>query len=247
MTVHVGVDLAWGERARTGIAVADGDGRLLASTSVVTDDDVAAFLLPYDDGGALVAAIDAPLIVTNATGRRECEALAQQRFGRYNAGPYPSNLSRPWFAAGSRGQRLADRFGWSLDPDAPGGRRAIEVYPHPALVALLGLDRVLPYKGKGRRTIEVRLAAFARLLDGLESLPALDLAAHPRWEALRSAAATATRPFQLDAIEDEVDGILCAHLAWLWATFGRDRMLVLGDWSAGAIVTPALGPSAYSR
>jgi predicted RNase H-like nuclease len=37
-----------------------------------------------------------------------------------------------------------------MDPARPGTVErpaCIEVYPHPAMVALFGLDRVIPYKG----------------------------------------------------------------------------------------------------
>ena len=37
----LGVDLAWGERNRTGLAVLDGAGRLIASTAVHTDAEIA--------------------------------------------------------------------------------------------------------------------------------------------------------------------------------------------------------------
>lgn len=49
----------------------------------------------------------------------------------------------------------------------------------------------------------------------------------------------ATRQVDLDRIEDEIDAILCAHLAWLWHG-QRASMLVFGDVASGCIVTPAL-------
>ncbi len=52
----------------------------------------------------------------------------------------------------------------------------------------------------------------------------------------------ALRPDQLDGVEDEVDAVLCAHLAWLWDT-GRSSLLVFSGADGGFIVTPpAAGP-----
>lgn len=39
---HVGIDLAWNTRARTGPAVIDGSGALVDSASVGTDDEIDA-------------------------------------------------------------------------------------------------------------------------------------------------------------------------------------------------------------
>ena len=115
----LGIDLAWGERARTGLAALDPSGVLVASTSVVTDDEIAAFVQRWarvGPGDGLVAAVDAPLVVPNLTGRRPCEAQVSAAFGRFFAGAYPANRANPAFAPEPRGARLARRFGWSIDP-----------------------------------------------------------------------------------------------------------------------------------
>lgn len=39
-TVDVGIDLAWGPRNRTGLAMVAGDSRLLASGSAGSDDEI---------------------------------------------------------------------------------------------------------------------------------------------------------------------------------------------------------------
>ena len=63
----VGVDLAWGERKPTGLAVLDDGGHLVAVSVADTDAAIGAALAPYVAGDCLVA-IDAPLVVRNATG-----------------------------------------------------------------------------------------------------------------------------------------------------------------------------------
>lgn len=244
MTTYLGIDLAWGERARTGLAALDAAGRLVASTSVVTDDDIAAFVAEQA-AGDVVAAIDAPIVVPNLTGRRDCEAELQREFGRFHAGAHPSNRSRVWLNP-PRAERLAERFGWDVDPRvAPGAGMsvAIEVYPHPAMVSLFGLASVLPYKNKPGRTTTSRRAAFTQLLDGIERVAGSTMrpADSARWAELRAVVDAAERPVHLRAIEDEVDAIFCAHLAWLWGR--RDpRLRVLGDVERGYIVVPPPPP-----
>ncbi|GEL98932.1 DUF429 domain-containing protein [Cellulomonas terrae] len=240
MTTYLGIDLAWAARARTGLAALDEDGRLVASTSAITDDEIAAFVDAHTSG-AVVAAIDAPLIVPNATGSRVAEQLITREFGRYNAGAYPSNRSRPLFDP-PRGETLCQRFGWDPDPATPPGRDrsvAIEVYPHPAMVVLFALATVLPYKAKRGRDVSALKTAFASLLDHMERVcdEPLGLTASPRWAEIRSAVASAERIVDLDRVEDEVDAVLCAYLAWLWGT-GSPTMRVLGDVDSGYIVVP---------
>ena len=235
---HVGVDLAWSTRARTGVAVVGSAGALVDSATVRTDDEIIGWL---DHGGwdPVVVALDAPLIVTNATGRRACEALIGKAYGRYHAGPYPSNLGNPLFNP-PRGGDLARRLGGSLDPGhlpTPGSPVCLEVYPHPAMVALFSLGRVLPYKSRRHRALPVRRSAFEALADHMEALQPLRLTTNTRWAQLRSVIGAATRPVDLKRAEDEIDAIFCAHLAWLWQ-HEPGTLQVYGSPTKGSIVAP---------
>jgi predicted RNase H-like nuclease len=238
--VHVGVDLAWGERATSGVVVAV-DGRVTASATVVQDDDIVS-LVP---DGPVVVAFDAPIVVPNETGRRGCDAAVSRCFAAHHAGAYPANRSIPWLAA-PRAGRLADRLGCTVGPVDPAGRRpereAIEVYPHAATITLFGLDRVLPYKRRSGRDLATRRAALTRLCGLLEGLAGhrvpTDVTSGPRWTRLRAAVAGATTLAALDRVEDEVDAHLCVHVAALWDR-DPDGCDVAGTAAAGAIVVPA--------
>ena len=86
----VGVDLAWGGRRPSGLAVLDPDGAVVAEGWATSDEELSGFLADHDSGGAVVA-LDAPLVVGNPAGtRRGCEAELQRRYGRVGAGPYPT-------------------------------------------------------------------------------------------------------------------------------------------------------------
>jgi len=236
VTAFLGIDLAWGRTARTGLAALDESGRLVASTSVVTDDEVAEFVATHAPG-LVVAAIDAPLVVPNATGHRRAERELGAVYRPYNAGAHAANRSLAWLDP-PRGATLADRFGWSMDPSSVVAV-AIEVYPHPAMVALFGLGAVIPYKAKSGRDVALRRSAFGEVVGHLERVcdETLRLSSSARWASLKNAVVTAQRQVDLERIEDEVDAILCAYVAWLWAT-DRPGMRVFGDVVDGYIVVP---------
>ncbi|MDF2092570.1 DUF429 domain-containing protein [Knoellia sp. 3-2P3] len=237
--ILAGIDLAWGQRARTGVAVVTAEGALLASASVHTDAEIRDFLAPYAAALATVA-VDAPLIVTNPTGQRPCEREIGAVFGRYGAGAYPANTSNPHFNP-PRAATLAAAFGWNTDPahaGSPGAPGCIEVYPHPAMVGLFSLPYTLPYKGKKGRDLASLQAAYEVLLDSMERhLPELELPRSERWAQLRTTAADPQRKAELERIEDEVDAIVCAHLAWLWSN-RLGALQVYGDVRSGYIVAP---------
>ena len=234
--MHFGIDLAWGANGRTGLAAVDDDGRLLASSSVRTDAEIAAWV--GAQGIPTIVAFDAPLVVTNPTGRREAERLIGQAYARYDAGAYPTNLGIVHMDP-PRARTLAARFDWQLDaaPTADSAAlrtTAIEVYPHAGMIGLLGLGRVLPYK---RGAYADRHGAFVVLLELLEGVPALALVTSPAWADLLRRFAAAERLADLDRLEDEIDAVFCAHLAWLWAA--RPGVLQrYGDPREGAIIAP---------
>jgi predicted RNase H-like nuclease len=163
----VGLDLAWGEVQPTGIAVLDAAGRLVHVAAALDDAAIQAELGRFVEGDCLVA-IDAPLVVTNSTGQRRCEAALNRDFGAFHAGAHSSNTANPVFAGTPRGARLAEILGLDIDPESLKPRRAIEVYPHPATVALFGLGRTLKYKGKPGRSVDRMRSELLRLMGFVE-------------------------------------------------------------------------------
>ena len=239
----VGVDLAWGQRRPTGVAVLDKSGSLVNIAVALDDPSVESALGPYVEGDCMVA-VDAPLIVTNPTGQRQCEAALNRDFRRFEAGAHPCNTGKPECAATPRGARLAYNLGLDMDPASTRTRRAVEVYPHPASVALFHLDRTLKYKQKRGRTFELLKTELLRLMLLVENLtdanPAMDVTPNPEWRRMRSAVESATRKFELRRVEDPVDAVMCAYIAY-YAHHRPDDMTVYGDFATGYIVTPTLG------
>lgn len=190
------------------------------------------------DESAIIA-VDAPTLIPNATGSRLPDKLSHKHFGKYHAGCYPANLNLPF----------ADRtikFGLELESrgfaHAPTiepqklGRYQIEVFPHPAIVHLFNLQRILKYK-KGRLS-DRRLELLKLHKYILHILPSLE-------PSLRSLPLCGSFPSQipttgaaLKAVEDKLDSLICAYVAAHWWYWGEQRNLVLGDRTTGYIVIP---------
>jgi predicted RNase H-like nuclease len=268
---YIGIDLAWGEKNTTAAVALEGtpgDGvELVAAADALTDDaSVLAFVDAWDDEAGLLVAIDAPTLVPNETGRRPCEAVISACLRRHEAGAHPSNRSRLSAPDGTiRGERLvaalAER-GIAHTPylaarPAP-VRAAFEVFPHPAHVALFGLEKTLKYKAKPQRGLEGRLSEFRRYASLLAALsegdPALRLPTDggPLAFAAREPGVFATGT-ALKRHEDLLDALTCAYVALYRHRWGDERCPVVGDLTHGYIVTPRRGkcsaawPPAHSR
>lgn len=242
----VGVDLAWGERKPTGLAVLDDEGHLVHLSAVQSDDEIVEVVTPYAEAECVVA-IDAPLIVTNPTGNRPAEAALNHDFARFDAGAHPVNTGKPEFRDQPRGARLAARLGLDMNPRSGRARRAIEVYPHPATVALFRLGRTLKYKQRPGRDLEhlrAELLVLMGLLEGLATAdPPLLLDADPAreadWAQLRRTVEEAERKGELRVVEDQVDAVVCAYIA-RHAIRRPEQTTTYGDFETGYIVTPTL-------
>lgn len=186
-----------------------------------------------------IIAVDAPTLIPNATGMRLPDKLTHKYFGKYHAGCYPANLSLPF------AQRTVD-FGLALEargfnhapeiiPQAL-GRYQIEVFPHPAIVHLFQLERILKYK-KGKlaeRYLEL-LKLRQHIVDVLSTLePTLIL---PEAEIVSHHAPLTGAA--LKAVEDQLDSLICAYVAAHWWYWSLERNWVLGDRTSGYIVVPA--------
>ena len=238
----IGVDLAWGQRKPTGLAVVDDGGRLVLATVATDYASICAALRPYVDNDCVVG-FDAPLIVRNATGQRPAERAINADFARFQAGTHPSNTGKPEFADGTRAAQLAEALDLDIDARSGSSRRALEVYPHAATVALFRLGRTLKYKSKPGRGLAQMRTELQRLMELIESLagadPALRSGNCQDWARLREAAESASRKSDLRRVEDPVDAVVCAYVA-MFAARRPDDVTYYGDAETGYIVTPTL-------
>ncbi|BAZ28293.1 hypothetical protein NIES4074_07240 [Cylindrospermum sp. NIES-4074] len=202
-----------------------------------------------------IIAVDAPTLIPNATGSRLPDKLSHKYFGKYHAGCYPANQNLPFsdrtinfgLELESRGFAHAP----TIEPQKP-GRYQIEVFPHPAIVNLFNLQRILKYK-KGRlneRRLElIKLQNYIIDILPSSSPPLRSLRdghfaqvgkpAHA--SVLLCGSLTPEIPHTgaaLKAVEDKLDSLICAYVAAHWWYWGEERNLVLGDRTTGYIVIP---------
>lgn len=244
----VGVDLAWSPRHPTGVAVAAADGRGARLEAWASDlrghETVAAYVDATVGVGSALLAIDAPLVVPNATSLRPCDRRVNALFRRYHAGVHPASRSTLGRYDGFEGERLraalqARGYADALPPSRRAPVRAFfETYPHAAAVALFGLEKRLPYKPRGAsRPWSVRRAAFRRFQVLLRGLAQAD----PPLQGTRDLLGRdvdVLAPGERKGYEDLLDALLCAYVALHAWHGGPSATLVLGSVEEGYMVLP---------
>ncbi len=221
----LGIDLGW-VGGGSGYCCLEGQaGRLnLCALDWTGDRQQLLEWIDQDAGQEAVVAVDAPLIIPNATGMRPCDRQAHQLLGRYHAGCYPANQGSP-FAPYTTGfsQALTARgflHAPTLSPRQK-GRFQIEVFPHASALALFQLPRIIKYK-KGR---------LANRRQGLSQLQTFIQTVLPQCQPALNVQLPDPLPTTgkaLKTLEDQLDAILCAYTAASWWYWGRDRHWVLG-------------------
>ena len=269
----LGVDLAWGEGSgdrapnETGVVAVDRTGRILDAGWTVGVAATAQWIANWA-GDDSIAMVDAPLVVHNATGQRQCEREVGRCYGRWKVSANSSNLALPALGGVSLLRRLASD-GWAYADGRSGpprsGRHVYEVYPYTTLVgaAELGYELERPaYKRKPRSldaaTFRAQRAVTCdaivrRLVSLCDADPPLDVCSHPVTAAL----ATEPSPVAHAAAkhrEDLIDAVLCAWTGLLWLRHGLERCQVLGgddvpgpDGSVATILAPARPSQRTSR
>lgn len=238
--ILIGIDLGW-QTGPSGVCCLKWgtDGLTLAA---LDRQQLHAEVLTWIDaqapaGTPALVAVDAPTIIANETGMRLPDRLAHQKFGQYHAGCYPANLKLPFAPSLLAFSQALTMRGFlhapDLQPQQP-GRYQIEVFPHPAMVHLFQLPRILKYK-KGR---------LARRRDELQRLRSLILEHLPQHTpSLRLQSGDLPdipdRGPALKAVEDQLDSLICAYTAAYWWYWGLARNWVLGNLDEGFIVVPA--------
>ncbi|MHC5735964.1 DUF429 domain-containing protein [Nostoc sp.] len=238
----IGIDLGWRSQP-SGLCCLEWIEGQLQLLDLDRKDAIADILTWIDqsvqpDEPAIIA-VDAPTLIPNATGSRIPDKLSHKYFGKYHAGCYPANQNLPF----------ADRtinFGLELESrgfaQAPTiepqklSRYQIEVFPHPAIVNLFNLERILKYK-KGRLN-ERRLELIKLQNYLLDILPYLSPPLRPLRLCGSFPSEIPTTGAALKAVEDKLDSLICAYVAAYWWYWGEQRNLVLGDRTTGYIIIP---------
>lgn len=234
MTTFIGVDLGWyGKPSGLASIRLEGSNLHLGNIERLEGaDEILDWIQSEVGTSSAVAAVDAPLVIRNATGIRPAERGLNRDFRRFHAGCHPANLGRPFaenvIAFSQALEQLGFVHGTSMRPRQE-GRFQIEVHPHAATVTLFGLDRIVKYKRGTRDQRAKELRRLRRLL--LTRLPALDPALTLRLPAVPAIGNT-------KAVEDRIDAVLCAYVGACWWIWANDRNRLYGDRDTGYIVVP---------
>lgn len=237
----LGVDLAWRGKNETGLVALDARGTIVDAGWERGTEEVARWINERSGDRATVF-VDAPLVVENPTGMRECEKEVGRRYGSWQVYANASNTARG-MTAGVHLRELLEARGFRYDDGTGGnatrGRRVLECYPYTTIVGVesLGYDRERPrYKRQPRKLQAadwkpLRSRETDELIRRVAALasedPPMDLTSHPVTRTLVDEP-TPESTVAAKHREDLLDAALCAWTAALWVRFGTDRCQVLG-------------------
>jgi predicted RNase H-like nuclease len=237
----VGVDLAWSPRNTTAVAIACGGELVRWEQELRSVEEITSYILSAVGEAPVFVAIDAPLVVPNPSGSRECDRRIAKLFRRYEAGVYPVNrrlLERYGEIRGERLAKLLENAGFVNNPKLAAplvGRAFAEVFPHSAMVAIFGLDKTLKYKARPGRSYEQRYREFRRYQELLSSLAKAKPPLHIPEEIL-GVKVDKLRGKALKRYEDLLDAVTCAYVAsYCWH---HGSCAVIGSVAEGYILTP---------
>lgn len=256
MAVIVGIDAAWTTTRPSGVSVVQGKGgnwRLLAVARSYDSFYQQAGLRPDITGfdARLVCAAasrlagepvdliaaDIPLAHSPITARRVSDNAVSRLYGSRHAGTHTPSALRP----GALADRMRAEFlaeGLALQTVAPVGCGLIEVYPHPALIELMGAPSRLPYKVGKTTKYWPGLSASerrTRLLAEWRNIIAV-LDRHISGTALLLPLPADDAPSSiLKGYEDALDAVICG---WVGTCVLDGTAVALGD-AESAIWVPA--------
>lgn len=230
----IGIDLAWGDKKPDGVCVIKVRGEAAAILEFALphgDDELLAYLAPLlAKFPTAFVSIDAPIICPNKTGTRPVDRLTHTLFHREHAACHPANLTKcprpPRILR--KLKKLGASAGWKIER---GKWTVAEVYPHPAMVRLFKLPRIIKYK-KGR--VVDRKREFGKL----QRLIARCLRDEFDFLTTNAQANALLARVWSKPVEDQVDAMFCALIGlWHWHHQGR-RSEILGDLRTGFIRLP---------
>jgi predicted RNase H-like nuclease len=250
MTAVLGVDAAWTAKNASGYALAEKIGGAWRLIAAAPNGEEFSRRCGFGGKGQGIAqalrcakhvlndrlpdliAVDMPLSRQEITGRRASDLGVSKRFGAAKCATHSPSAERPGKVSGPF--RIAcEAKGYELivaaDPLPP--LSLAEVYPHPALLRLMGARERVPYKVGKTKTYwpqaspeKRRAAVLDSLRNIVEALEAFIIGVKrevaPRLEGTKKGFAP------LKPAEDMIDAIVCA---WIGATILEGAAEPIGD------------------
>jgi predicted RNase H-like nuclease len=234
-----GVDLAWNiTNNRTAVALGRLRDKSIELEDVACDFNSMHSVLRTLNGRTSVngVAIDAPLIIKNEKGQRECEKLLGQVYGPKKASCHSTNLTQYPKADSVRlASHLMEEGFRHLGVEE--GKWQLECYPHPAIIEIFGLDERLTYKkGQVRQRKEGQCELALRLRELRKSHVLRLVIPNKLINPFKNDYILSLKGAALDKNEDTLDSVVCLYIAGLYAVGVSSR--VFGDKTNGYIYVP---------
>jgi len=181
-----------------------------------------------------VIALDIPIGPRPINGRRTADKMVTKAYIARKAGTHSPTAQRPGPISRMLFEQLIQRGCEWLNAEASSrqnknARVFIEVYPHPAIIELLGLDERLKYKVSKLQKYWPELDRDQRRMTVVKNLNRLRLALNKRITEVAQwlpAAQSFARAAQLKGYEDALDAVVCA---WIGCEFLAGRCVAYGD------------------
>lgn len=181
-----------------------------------------------------IVTIDMPIATVPITERRVADNEISKTFGSRHCSTHSPNHDRP----GPLGAALSREFesqGYTIATKSdPVGtlNRLIEVYPHPALLSLLGREERVRYKVSKTKKYWRNISASEGRKKILEELHAIRLELHKKlgpFELPLPPLGTETTPRMLKRYEDALDALVCV---WVGTTYLGKNASAFGNTTA---------------
>lgn len=212
-----GVDLAWqADKNPSAIAIAAFKHNELhieaIESSLVGLQCLQEYLLTIDKLQGI--AIDAPLIINNETGQRDCERELATDYAARKAACHPSNLNLYPDAASvqlshylfNNGYQHLGKQQWQ-----------IECYPHPSIVECFSLPERLLYKKGSTENKRLGQIKYARLLKSLQTSMIIKIQWNKSFDCyLDESHIQSLKGQAIKTNEDALDSIMCVYIAALY-------------------------------
>jgi predicted RNase H-like nuclease len=235
-----GIDLAWkSDTNTTAVAIGDLEGRNLRvnriEPAIPSLDRLEAMV--REEVGLVGVAIDAPLIINNESGQRECERSLSAHYSRQKISCHSTNLLRYPNARSVKLSSYLYESRFEHLQSISEGKFQIECYPHPAIIEIFGLPERLKYKkGKvsDKKHGQMELAVYILALKKSRiASPSIDkkLQKFVSAKYIESLAGAA-----LKTNEDVLDSIICLYVGALFAM--SEPHQVYGCQESGYIYVP---------
>ncbi len=171
--------------------------------------------------------VDMPLSLKAITGRRAADDEVSRHFGAAGCGTHSPSSIRPGCIANMLRAELT-QLGFPLATKGAAGRspRTLEVYPHPALLALTGRPRRLCYKASRVRSYWKNASAAERIANLIAEWRTIRGRLMSRIDGVLLPSPRAARPRVLKRYEDALDALICA---WVGIEYLAGNAVPYGD------------------